>query len=180
MRLSTKRLELRPIKSSDKEEFFKYRSNAKANIYQDWIPKNLEEVEAYIKNKPAIPNQPNTWFQFGLIEKSSCKLIGDIGIHFMENNDKQVEIGYTLNKDFQGKGYATEALKCIINYIFNVLNKHRVFASVDPRNISSIKLLERLGFRKEVHFVKSICFKGEWVDDVIYGLLQQEWRNKTE
>ncbi|WP_206539797.1 GNAT family N-acetyltransferase [Psychroserpens damuponensis] len=180
MLLSTKRLELRTIKSSDKEAFFKYRSNAIANIYQDWIPKSLKEVEAYIKNKPTVPNQPNTWFQFGLIEKSSCKLIGDIGLHFIENDDKQVEIGYTLNKDFQGKGYATEALKCIINYIFIDLNKYRIFASVDPRNIPSIKLLERLGFRKEAHFEKSIYFKGEWVDDIIYELLQQEWRNKTE
>ena len=55
----------------------------------------------------------NTWFQFVLIEKASGRLIGDIGIHFLETDaeNKQVEIGYTLDKNYRGKGYASEALE---------------------------------------------------------------------
>jgi RimJ/RimL family protein N-acetyltransferase len=56
------------------------------------------------------------------------------------------------------------------------LKLHRLSATADPRNLASVKLLERLGFRKEAHFVKSLWFKGEWADDVVYGLLREEWK----
>ena len=102
------------------------------------------------------------------------QVIGDLGIHFLDEENKQAEIGFTLDKNFQGKGYATEAVKEIINYLFNKLNKHRIIGSVDPHNSNSIRLLERLGFRKEAHFKESLFINGEWVDDVIYAVLKSE------
>lgn len=87
----------------------------------------------------------------------------------------QAEIGCTLNKDYQGQGYATEALKGMVRFLFGTLNKHRIIASVDPRNTGSIRLIERLGFRKEAHFKESYYLRGEWVDDVIYAKLKAEW-----
>lgn len=68
----------------------------------------------------------------------------------MEN--EQAEIGCTLAKQEHGKGYATEALKLAMDFLFNELNKHRIIGSIDPQNIKSIGLVERLGFRKEAHF----------------------------
>ncbi len=59
------------------------------------------------------------------------------------------------------------------------INKHRIIASIDPINIASIKLIERLGFRKEAHFIESLFFHGQWVDDLIYALLEKEWIEKT-
>jgi RimJ/RimL family protein N-acetyltransferase len=76
------------------------------------------------------------------------------------------------------KGYATEALTKIVDYLLNDLNKHRIIASIDPANSDSIRLIERLGFRKEAHFIKSLFFRGEWVDDLIYAILAHEWKNK--
>ena len=58
------------------------------------------------------------------------------------------------------------------------LKKHRITASIDPRNTSSIRLIERLGFRKEAHFKQSLFFHGEWVDDLIYAMLAEEWKTK--
>ena len=56
-----------------------------------------------------------------------------------------------------------------------MLRKHRVYASVDPRNKPSMALLERVGMRKEAYLRQSLFWKGEWVDDVIYALLRSEW-----
>ena len=69
----------------------------------------------------------------------------------------QAEIGYTLDKNFRGTGYAAEALTKIIDYLMNDLNKHRIVA-LGPTNSDSIRLVERLGFRKEAHFIKSLFF----------------------
>jgi len=87
-----------------------------------------------------------------------------------------VEIGYTLDKEFRGKGYATEALKIVIDHLINSLCKHRIIASIDPANLDSIRLVERLGFRKEAHFVESLFFHGKWVDDLVYAILAKEWK----
>lgn len=164
---------LRPIDAEDDEQIFAYRSDAEANKFQGWIPKKLDDVKEFISKNPREYNQPETWFQLVIIEKSTNKIVGDVGIHFIDNH--QCEIGCTLAKDHQGKGLATEALKGVINHIFKDLEKHRIVASVDPLNISSIKLMERLGFRKEAHFKKSLLINGEWVDDIVYALLREEW-----
>ena len=79
--------------------------------------------------------------------------------------------------EFQNRGYATEAVRALLEYLFDTLGKHRVFGSVDPRNRSSIRLLQRVGMREEAHFVKSLWFKDEWVDDVIFAILASEWKS---
>ena len=119
-------------------------------------------------------NIADTWFQFVIIDIIENDIIGDLGIHFLD--DEQVEIGCTLEKKQHRKGYATEALKTVMDYLFNELNKHRIIGSIDPQNISSIRLVESLGFRKEAHFKESLLIYGEWVDDVVYAILKKEWK----
>jgi RimJ/RimL family protein N-acetyltransferase len=116
----------------------------------------------------------DTWIQLCVFIKENDKLIGDIGVHFID--ELQAEIGYTVSSEFQGKGYATEAVKEVINYLFKNLKKHRITASVDPRNLKSIELLDRIGMRKEAYFKKSVWFNHEWADDVVYAILEEEYR----
>lgn len=176
MNISTERLLLRPIQIEDKKAIFDYRSDAEANKYQGWIPWTIGEVEDFIGTISDKINTPETWFQFVLLEKTSEKLIGDLGLHFIGSENRQVEIGFTLNKSFRGKGYAREAVSSVVDYLFYTLEKHRIIASIDPKNIPSIKLVEKLGFRREAHFRESIFLRGKWVDDLIYALLQKEWK----
>lgn len=179
MNLLTKRLLLRPVKLADKEAIFEYRSDAEANQYQGFVPETIEEVEKFIQQTSREINLPETWFQFVMIEKETEKIIGDVGIHFLDKENKQIELGCTLHKDHQRKGFATEALKKLINYCFHELQKHRIITSIDPDNKSSIKLVERLGFRKEAHFVESLFINGQWTDDMVYALLQKDWKYST-
>lgn len=175
LQLNTTRLQLRPIAITDKKAVFAYRSDKIRNQYQGWIPENIDDVEAFISKTAATINTPNSWFQLVIIEQASNEIIGDVGLHFFGDENQQVEIGCTLNKDVQGNGYATEALHSVIEYLFHQLKKHRIIASIAPGNTASIKLVERLGFRKEAHFIQSICIDGQWLDDVVYAVLQSEW-----
>jgi RimJ/RimL family protein N-acetyltransferase len=177
MILETKRLIIRPIRIEDKNEVFEYRSDTATNKYQGWIPTTLFDVETFIGKISKQINEPETWFQFVIIEKETQKIIGDLGIHFFDNENKQAEIGCTLNKNFQNKGYATESVKRVIDYLFKDLNKHRIITSIDPKNKNSIRLVERIGFRKEAHFVESIFINGRWVDDLIYAMIEKDWEN---
>jgi len=71
MKLETERLILRPISINDKTEIFAYRSDKESNKYQTWIPNTIEDVESFIDNIAKQINEPETWFQFAIIEKES-------------------------------------------------------------------------------------------------------------
>jgi len=155
---------------SDSDSVLKYRSDAETNCYQGWIPENLEDVHSFIKHRisPEV-NLPDTWFQMVIIRKDNSNLIGDLGIHFPAGLSFIVELGITLSKHQQGQGFANEALKEVISYLFLKLEKQNIVVSIDPRNRPSIKLFERLGFVREALYEKSLFLNGEWVDDLVMG-----------
>lgn len=173
--IHSKRVLIRPIHSKDALEVFSYRSNFKVNKYQNWIPSTMEEVNRFIDKNPNAFNEPHTWFQLVIEKKDSHKVIGDIGVHFEGEQNLQCELGCTINEKYQHQGFASEALKAVIDYLFHHLKKHRVKTSIDPNNLPSIQLMERLNFRKEAHFRENLYFKRKWIDDVRYAMLQKEW-----
>lgn len=177
MKLITERLILRQAALLDAPDMFAYRSKPAIHQFLSSVPGSVADMEQFIANSAKELNEPGTWFQVAIVQQETNKVIGDIGLHFIDSDPhQQVEIGYTLSPDFHGQGIATEAVQEIISFLFNNLQKHRIFASVDPLNSPSFRLLEKLGFRKEAHFKKSLFFKGEWVDDLMYGLLTEEWK----
>lgn len=177
LELETERLLLRPIQAKDAEAVFKYRSNRQVNQYQSFIPESVIEVDHFITHKVSHHiNVPGTWIQMVVINKDTGELIGDIGVHFLAHDPLQAEIGCTFDNVHHGKGYATEALTEIVKVLFSRLGKERITASVDPRNVPSIRLMERLGFTKEAHLKESYFIHGIWEDELIYAL-QKESRS---
>jgi ribosomal-protein-alanine N-acetyltransferase len=104
-------------------------------------------------------------------------LLGDCAFSVMSNDKRQAYIGITLARPFWGKGYAEEASRGLLNYLFVELNLHRVVAECDVENSASIILLSRLGFRREAHLIENIWFKGSWGSEFHYALLEREWKN---
>jgi RimJ/RimL family protein N-acetyltransferase len=94
--------------------------------------------------------------------------------------NEQAEIGITLAPESQGLGYGSEALSAVLDYLLGPLGKHRVVASVDPRNTPSLELMCRVGMRQEAHFRESLRFKGEWADDVVFATLGPEWLERRQ
>lgn len=173
--LQTKRLLIRVLSRADAAALYRYRSDPRVGLYQNFRPQSIAAAAAFIAQAAPVPNRPDTWHQLGLFLLASGELVGDIGLHFLGPDAAQVEIGYTLAPEYQGQGLASEAVCTVIDHLFNVQGKHRIIASVDPRNTSSLALLNRLGFRKEAHFRRSLLFDGEWADDVVYAVLAEEW-----
>jgi RimJ/RimL family protein N-acetyltransferase len=145
--------------------------------YQGWDAKSLADVRSFIADNQGYgPYLPGSWRQFAITLRADGAMIGDCGVHVPEDKPEQAEFGITLATAFQRRGYASETLGALLLLVFDILGKHRVFASVDPRNAPSIALFERAGFRKEAHHVESLWLMGEWVDDVILAMLAREWR----
>jgi RimJ/RimL family protein N-acetyltransferase len=174
----TERLCLRSLQRSDAEKLFAYRCHPQVIRFQSWEPQSVEEVAEFIENMSTRKFNEPGWYQIAIVLKDDGSLIGDSGIHILEDDSRIAEIGITIDPASQSKGYATEALTAILDLLFDKLEKHRIIASVDPRNLPSLALMERTGLRKEGHFVKSLWFKNDWADDVTFAMLAQEWKTK--
>ena len=171
--ITTPRLVLRTLNITDAPALFSYRSLPAIYRYQSFRPKTIQEVEHFIIENTKYFNKEGTWHQLAI--ELEEKVIGDIGLHFIGPMNLHCEIGYTLNPHYQHKGYAREAIRNLLKYLFEELKKHKVVGSVDPENIASIKLLEDLGFKREGILRKSVLEDEEWKDDMIYGMLEEEW-----
>jgi len=175
--LETKRLIMRPFQDSDLQSFAAYRADPLVAEYQGWsMPYTQKDAAQLItemkQQQPAIPGQ---WYQLALEVKASGVMIGDCAFYTLTNDPRQAEIGFTLARPYQGQGYAYEAVARLLDYLFGELKLHRVRANCDVENQHSSKLLERLGMRREAHFVENLWFKGRWSSEYWYGMLQREW-----
>jgi aminoglycoside 6'-N-acetyltransferase len=172
--LSTPRLTLRRFHSDDAAALAAYRSDPEVARYQSWVaPVSVESAQTLVAEfADGDPQRPG-WFQYGV----ECEhvLIGDIGVNLHENG-MQAEIGFTLAPAYQGRGYATEAVRSVVEYLFAGQGLHRVSAECDARNLRSARLLARVGFRHEGCRRAHTWIKGEWTDDLLFGLLADQWR----
>ena len=176
--IHTDRLILRRVRLDDAELIHAYRSLPEVAKYSPVERRTIEETRTFLEPLVSVePCTPGTWLGLAITLRETGRLIGDIGLRFPEKETYQVELGIGLDPAYHGQGFASEAMLALIQYAFEVLGKHRVFASIDPGNGASIALVERVGMRREAHFRSSIWWKDrEWVDDLIYAMLEDEWR----
>lgn len=162
----------------DAPALFDYRSNPEVSRYQSWMPGSVDDVHAFIVRNASTPfDREDSWKQLAIRWAATDELIGDLGVHFLPEGH-QVEIGVTIAPPHQRRGYGTRAVTVLLDHLFTVLNKHRVYASVDPRNYPSLALLARVGMRQEAHFRQSLFWKGQWVDDAVFAILRSEWKGR--
>ncbi|GAB4381639.1 MAG: GNAT family protein [Elainellaceae cyanobacterium] len=173
--LKTDRLLLRSFQDSDVDAFVQYRSHPENAKYQSWdLPYTHAQALAFVAEMQQLqPATPGEWYQVAIVlEKSG--VIGDCAF-CVSLDSQQAEIGFTLDRAYQGKGYATEAVSCLLSYLFEQHQLHRIYAICDVENQPSVRLLERLKLRREAHFIENIWFKGRWSSEYWYGILRQEW-----
>lgn len=175
MLLTTERLVLRRFRPSDAENLAAYRSDPVVARYQSWqSPYTVQQARYAIETMAAAdPDEPG-WFQYAVELTAGQVHIGDVGVN-LHDNRMQADIGYTLAPRWQGRGYATEAVGAVLGHLFRVKGLHRVSAECDARNVASYRLLERVGFRREGLLRQHSWFKGEWTDDLLYGLLAADF-----
>lgn len=180
MYLQTPRLILRNFIDDDLESFLAYRNDPAVAKYQGWgIPYPREMAEKFIASmkEKAAPKQGD-WLQFAVALKDTTELIGDLGCFVKREDVRQAVIGFTISSSNWRKGYAVEVIPCLLDYLFNDLDMHRVTADCDVENAASYRTLEKLGFRREAHFVESFLLQGIYTSEYHYGLLRREWREK--
>jgi RimJ/RimL family protein N-acetyltransferase len=172
-RLIARRLEARDLAS-----FAAYRNDPDVARYQSWTSFSHEEAGEFIASMTLKNPGDAGWFQFALQSRDDSSLVGDCGLRIIEGNRRLAEIGFAIARAHWSKGYASEAVRSLLNYAFNTFGLHRVTASADPRNAASCRVLEKAGMVREAHHRKSLWFKGEWADDAVFAALREDWPSK--
>lgn len=173
--LTTARLIVRHFRAADVPTLMAYRNDPEVARYQGWDGLREAQAKDFVAAQSRQPvGVPHTWLQLALELRASGEQLGDLALKV--DGAGQAEIGYSLNRAFQGQGYMREAVAALLTFLFGELELHRVVAQTDVRNAPSVRLLERLGFSREGHFVEGFYLKGEWTSEYLYALLAREWR----
>lgn len=177
--LETERLVLRQFRESDLETFLSYRNDPEVAKYQGWnVPYPREKgIEFVQKMAVAVPGQ-SKWLQIAVELKSTHEMIGDVAFSIKREDERQAMIGYSLARPYWGNGYAYEAISCLLAYLFDQLDLHRVIAECDEENVPSWRLLEKLGLRREAHLIENLFFKGAYCNEFHYAMLGREWKER--
>lgn len=176
--LETERLTLRDIKESDIDSLFKIYSDSKVAEFDDFQPiQNKEQAISccnYYKNQFHKKEEA----RWGIVCKKDNMLIGTYGISHFDQEVRMCEIGYDMMRNQWNKGYMTEAIGKIVEFVFETLGANRIQADIDPRNPASSRVLEKNNFIREGFLRQNVFFKDQLWDSVIWAILKSDYDKK--
>lgn len=173
----TDRLVIRRPSQEDLHAFLAYR-NAHGNMRLQPIERMPHaEAQAFLAKQAELTSDAdNCWLMFAIELRESRGMIGEVGMYIEAGRKQTGDIGWSLNRDFWGQGYATEAARWLIDYAFGARRLHRLTSNASTQNMESIRLMERLGMRREGTTRESMLVHGVWHDEHRYAMLNSEWQ----
>lgn len=173
--LRTDRLYIRKHIAADWKDLYEYLSLKVIYVFEPGEPVTEEESKKIVAERACGDDF------YAVVFKKENKMIGHLYFHHLVPKELMTwELGYIFNPAYQNRGFCTEASKQIIEYAFKALNTHKIVAFCNPENVSSWKVLERIGMEKEGFFKKKAFFRRDknnlplWHDCYAYGLLRRE------
>ena len=172
--LETPRLLLRPVTEADIEFIHRLFSRPETNKYSSYDDlQSLGEAEKMYESylKPGFIDH----FRVIVELKGSREPVGTLGLYNYSEKDRRAVLGYDMLREYWGRGFMTEAVTELVRYGFEYLGLNRIEATVDPENIPSMRLLERVRFTAEGCMSDRCFYKGEFHDECVFGLLKSRW-----
>ncbi len=179
--IHTARLTLRPFESGDLDDLFAYISRPDVVRYLYGNVKDRAEAQELLARWMAGSSmtQAGERLVLAVTPRDGRPVMGEVMLMWRSQEHQQAELGYVFHPDYHGQGFAREAAQAMLNLGFQEFSFHRIFARCDARNTASYTLMQRLGMRREAHFIHNELFKGEWSDELHYAILQTEWADKA-
>jgi RimJ/RimL family protein N-acetyltransferase len=176
--LRTARLVLRPFSPEDLDDLFDIQSRPEVARFLYWDARDVEQVREALdlKTRESALDEEGGRLSLAVVLPQRGTVIGEVMLRWLSREHRQGEIGFMFHPDHQGRGYATEAAAALLRLGFADLGLHRIIGRCDAQNLPSARVLERLGMRREAHFIHAEIFKGEWGEELVYAMLDHEWK----
>ena len=164
---------LRPMEAVDWPAVHEWARLPEASRYQAWGPNTEEQTREFAAEAAAAwRQQPQTRFVFAVLVGGA--VVGSA--EFLLRGDHQGEIGYGLRPDHWGRGLGTEVARQLLDLAFGRHGRHRVYATCDPRNVASARVLTKVGLRWEGRMRETLLIRDGWRDSDLYAILRHEWQ----
>jgi len=176
--IETPRLVLRPFVEDDLAAFHSYSRLNEVAQYLYWDPRDEVASRAALELNMTRTGlrEDGDGLVLAIVWREIGQVVGHSSLALNSAIHRQGEVGFIVHPDHQGRGLATEAAQVMLRLGFENYHLHRIMARCDARNLASAGVMKRLGMRQEAHFIHNEIFKGEWGDEFIYALLEDEWR----
>jgi RimJ/RimL family protein N-acetyltransferase len=177
VRIETERLVLREFRPDDWRAVQEYAADPQVVRHLVWGPNTEEDTRGYIRRALAARDaEPRRGYELAVDLTDEGRLIGAARLEVSDPQNRAGWIGYCFNRRYWGRGFATEAVRAVVDFGFTQLDLHRIFATCAPENSASARVLEKLGMRREGHIVRHKWIRGRWRDSCLYALLEEERR----
>jgi len=171
----SEKLVYREVNSEDVEDIFKIYSDPQVAKYDWYKPIDTKDDALSIINRYKNEFQNKEEITWGVARKNDNKIIGYCNLGDFDDDSIRSEIGYGFNRDEWNKGYATEAIKTLVKFGFEVMGMNRIEAIVTLGNDASVKALKKAKFTQEGIVRERTIMKGEFVDDVILAIIKRDY-----
>jgi RimJ/RimL family protein N-acetyltransferase len=176
MQLESERLLLREFNMSDWPALHAYTSVPDVVKYMPFGPTTGAETREHLSQcLTTAAEQPRRIYELAVVIRAENQLIGTATITLHPQERRHASFSYLLHRHYWGHGYATEAMRTLINFGFRDLQLHRLEDTADTRNQASVRVMEKLGMQREGHLRETIWKDGQWYDEYIYAILAHEW-----
>ena len=173
------RLLLRDFVAEDWQDVHAYASRPEACRFQAWGPNTPDESRTHVQERIALARmQPRTGFHLAVIFPETETVIGEGGLDIRSQRFRNGEISYVMHPEYWGQGLATEVASTLLSFGFTMLKLHRIFATCDPRNLASERVLQKLGMQYEGRMRETELIRDGWRDSALYSLLEQKWQRE--
>jgi [ribosomal protein S5]-alanine N-acetyltransferase len=174
--LQTDRLHLRPFVDTDADAIYALQSNARVLRYWDSPPwTEPDRAQAFIQTCRKMEEEASG-ARFAIETREGRAFIGWCSMFRWNPTYRSLGIGYCFDEPAWDRGYATEAVRAMLQWAYETLDLNRVEAELDTRNLASARVLEKLGFEREGLRREDCVVSGEVSDSWIYGLLRRDWK----
>jgi RimJ/RimL family protein N-acetyltransferase len=176
--LRTERLQLRPYRPADVDAVLSMFGREDVSRYLNWEPMDREAAAALVERRLQQTRIEREGDGIVLVaeEAASGGFVGEMMLRLTSEASRQGELGWSVHPDAQARGYATEGAREMLRLGFDELGLHRIMAECDPRNDASIRVMQKLGMRREALTMDALFLKGEWVGSLVSAMLEDEWR----
>ena len=174
--IETERLVLRAHRADDLDDLLRFHSDPDVVRFTPWPVRDRAATEATLAAKIGMTElrEPGQWLVLAIELRAIGTVIGEVLLKWA--GERQGELGFALGRDHHGEGYAAEAATAMLRLGFDDLGFHRITAVCIEGNVASVGLLRKLGFRLEARHVDGALFKGAWATELVFAMLEDEWR----
>lgn len=178
MEIKTERLRLRTLMLGDLDKVHELHSIPETDHYNTLgIPTAVEQTRSIVFEWMDAEKEPRKRYTF-YVEDYAGYFVGLFGLVLGKPRFRNLEMWFKFHPNYWNRGYATEAVKNVLEFCFNELNMHRVEAGCATGNRASARVMEKAGMTREGIKRKNLPIRGEWVDAYMYSILKEEYNKR--